>query len=172
MDNEIALNFTVRKLADDDASDWMRLRLEGAREFPLGFLIDEDEARKLTPERAREILGHGGMYGVFDADNLIGFCGLRQEFFKRTRHRAELGPFFVTADYHGRGAAKALMESVTSVAGDLGVEQLELFVDTENHPAIRFYEKFGFERIATHPDGVRINGVPRDDYFYRLRLGA
>ena len=50
------------------------------------------------------------------------------------------------------------------------LEQLELFVDTENLRAIAFYERFGFERIATHKDSVRINGVSRDDYFYTLRL--
>ena len=101
---------------------------------------------------------------------MIGFCGFRQESLERTRHRAELGPFFVTSKYHGSGAAMTLMEEIIDEAVELNVEQLELFVDTENFRAIQFYEKLGFERIATHPDGVRIDGISRDDHFYRLRL--
>ena len=62
------------------------------------------------------------------------------------------------------------MQTLISEAIELQVEQLALFVDTENTQAIRFYEKAGFERVATHPDGVRIDGDSRDDHFYRHRL--
>jgi len=57
------------------------------------------------------------------------------------------------------------MQGVISEAESAGVAQLELFVDTENHRAVTCYEKHGFQRIATHRDGVRINGQSRDDYF-------
>ncbi len=164
------MDFTVEILAADHGRDWKALRLEGARDFPLGFLISADEAANMTDERARNILDFGTMRGVFDRERLVGFCGYRRENFERTRHRAEIGPFFVTAEYHGTGAARHLMSAIVQEAQGDGVEQLELFVDVENHRAIRFYEKFGFQRIATHYDGVRIDGVSRDDYFYCLRL--
>lgn len=166
------MKFNILKLESQHASEWIRLRLEGARDFPLGFLISEKEAQKITIERAQEILGYGGMFGIFNEETLIGFCGLRQEYFERTRHRAEIGPFFVTSVYHGSGAAKALMQEVINQAIHWKVEQLELFVDTENFQAIRFYEKFGFDKIATHPDGVRIDGVSRNDHFYCLKLST
>lgn len=164
------MKFDIVKLKFEDASDWMKLRFEGARDFPLGFLISEEEAQKLTLERTQEILGYGGMHGVFHQKKLIGFCGLRQKLFERTRHRGEVGPFFVISKYHGSGAARALMREIIKEAVDLKIEQLELFVDTENFQAIRFYEKFGFEKVATHPDAVRLDGVSRDDHFYRLKL--
>ena len=164
------MKFNISKLGTEHTSGWMKLRHEGARDFPLGFLISKEEAEKLTLERASEILGYGGMHGVFHREKMIGFCGLRREFFERTQHRAEIGPFFVTPKYHGSGAATALIYEVIKEAVKLKIEQLELFVDTENFQAIRFYERYGFEIIATHPDGVRIDGVSRDDHFYRLKL--
>ncbi len=110
------------------------------------------------------------MRGVFDGEKLIGFCGYLPETLEQTRHRAELGPFYVSPLYHGSGAADALISGVIGEALLSKVEQLELFVDTENYRAIGFYERHGFEKIATHLDGVRIDGKSRNDYFFRLRL--
>ena len=102
----------------------------------------------------------------------MGFCGYRPELFERTRHRAQIGPFFVRSKYQGTGAAQCLMSGVIQEARAAKIVQLELFVDTENYRAIRFYEKYGFEWVATYPDGVRIGAQSRDDYFYCLRLGS
>ena len=167
---EDELAFNCRSLTAAEAKAWQALRIEGARDFPLGFLVTLTEVQQMTLERAATILGGGGTRGVFDGDELVGFCGFRPERLERTRHRAELGPFFVTGSQQGSGAASFLMKSVIDEAIGLGLEQLELFVDTLNHRAIAFYERHGFIRIATHPDGVRIDGVSRDDHFYCLRL--
>ena len=80
--------------------------------------------------------------------------------------------FFVQSKYQGTGAAQCLMSGVIQEARAAKVAQLELFVDTENYRAIRFYEKHGFKWVATHPDGVRIGAQSRDAYFYCLRLGS
>ena len=124
----------------------------------------------MSNARIRTILDFGNNRGVFDGDMLVGFCGYRREILERMRHRAEIGPFFVSSSYQGSGAADVLMEGVVGEARQNGVEQLELFVDTKNRRAIRFYERHGFRLMATHLDVVRINGKPRDDYFYFLRL--
>jgi ribosomal protein S18 acetylase RimI-like enzyme len=160
-----------KTLTAQHAESWQALRLEGARDFPLGFLITEEETAAVSVERCREILDNGTLRGVFDETKLVGFCGFRRERLARTRHRAQIGPFFVAQDYQGCGAAQTMMQGAIEEARSNGVEQLELFVDTENHRAIAFYERQGFERVATHPDVTRIAGKRRDDYFYRLKLG-
>lgn len=162
--------FSYKVLTPEHADPWQMLRIEGARDFPMGFLVTVEETAATPPERCRQILDFGTTRGVFEGAKLVGFCGFRPERLERTRHRAEIGPFFVTKDYQGGGAAKILMQGVIKEAKEDGIEQLELFVDTENHRAIAFYERQGFERVAIHPDGVRIEGKARNDYFYRLRL--
>ena len=87
--------FTFRKLTSDHAIEWQTLKLEGVEDFPLGFLITPEEALKTTDKRTRTILNHGATRGVFYHNTLVGFCGYRPELFKRTRHRAQIGPFFV-----------------------------------------------------------------------------
>ncbi len=162
--------FIYGTVTPDHSSDWRDLRLEGARDFPLGFLLTLEEMAEADMDRCSEILMSGNVRGVFCYGKLIGFCGFRPQQLKQIKHRGEIGPFFVSRKYHGSGAAKRMMSGVIDEARASKLEQLELFVDTENLRAIAFYERFGFERIATHKDNVRINGVSRDDYFYTLRL--
>ena len=162
--------FTYGTVSSDHASDWRDLRLEGVRDFPLGFLVTLEEMAAADMDRCSDILKRGSVRGVFSHGKLIGFCGFRPQLLQQTKHRGEIGPFFVSRKFHGSGAATTMMSGLINEAKATELEQLELFVDTENHRAIAFYERFGFERIATHKDGVRIEGDSRDDYFYTLRL--
>lgn len=162
--------FSFKTLEAQHAESWISLRLEGVRDFPLGFLLTEEEALRMDKTRAENILNGGSLRGVFTQENLVGFCGYRPETLERTRHRAEIGPFFVGSNYHGSGAADTLMGGVIAEARSAGIVQLELFVDTENFRAINFYERHRFEKVATHLDGVRIDGNSRDDFFYRFRV--
>jgi len=94
--------FTYRALVRDDADPWQALRLEGARDFPMGFLVTVAETAAATPERCRAILDAGTMRGVFDDDLLVGFCGYRPNSLERIRHRAEIGPFSSQPPFTGR----------------------------------------------------------------------
>lgn len=62
------------------------------------------------------------------------------------------------------------MAGIIEEAKANGLAQLELFVDTENLQAATFYERQGFKRIATLHDTVRVDGLPRKDYFLTLQL--
>ena len=164
------MKFTYKTLGSDDAETWMRLRLEAVCAQPLGFLITEEEARQMSLEDVGKILEFGSSRGVFADGELVGSCGIRYQKLERLRHAAEVGPFFVASQFHGSGAAQALMRGVATEAREAKVERLELHVDSENERAIRFYEKLGFQYVLTLHDHVRIDGQPRSDHLYRLAL--
>lgn len=166
------MDFRYAALTRENAQQWQSLRLEGTRDFPVGFLVTEQEAATTSLERAADILASGTTRGVFSGKVLTGFCGFRRSQLERLRHRAELGPFFVTARFQGSGAADVLMSGVIEEARTGGVEQLELFVDTENVRAIRFYQRFGFAQAARFIDSVRIGGRSHDDDFMTLRISG
>ena len=163
-------SFSYQTLSVERVEAWRQLMLEGAQQYPLGFLLTVEEVSAMGLERCQGILRQRGIRGVFSGDDLIGFCGFRPQRLIRTGHRAELGPFFVTSDHHGTGAANTLMLGAITEAKESGVTQIELFVDTENTRAIAFYERHGFERIATFDDRVRINGKSRQEHFMKLFL--
>lgn len=162
--------FSYGIVPPDDAEAWQTLRLEGARDFPLGFLVTVEETASTSLEQARSILGYETTRGVYVGQDLVGFCGYRPQRLQRTQHRAEIGPFFVTRAHQGSRAAHVMMTGVIDEAGQAGIKQIELYVDTENLRAIAFYERQGFKHVATHSDSVRIDGHIRRDHFMTLRL--
>lgn len=57
----------------------------------------------------------------------------------------------VRDDWHGKGAGSALMQAAVDMADRwLNLVRLELEVYTDNAPAIRLYEKFGFVKEGVH----------------------
>lgn len=78
-------------------------------------------------------------------DAIVGQAGLNP-YSGRRAHAAELG-IGVHDDHVGKGVGTTLIREVIDAADNwLGCKRLELMVYTDNTPAIRLYEKFGFER--------------------------
>ena len=75
---------------------------------------------------------------------IVGLAGLHR-FDGRRAHAAFLG-MGVHDDFAGRGIGKALLAALIDAADNwLNIKRIELTVFTDNTPAIRLYEKFGFE---------------------------
>ncbi len=73
----------------------------------------------------------------------------------------ELKRIYVLSRFHGTGLGAALMDRAVSAAVESGEKRLLLGVYAENHRAIAFYRKKGFEQIATRQFDV--GGIPYDD---------
>jgi len=81
---------------------------------------------------------------VLDGE-IIGQAGLNRHGGRRS-HAATLG-MGVHDDHLGKGIGTALMHEIVDAADNcLAIRRLELTVYTDNEPALRLYEKFGFER--------------------------
>lgn len=66
----------------------------------------------------------------------------------RARRPMELGRLYVDAAHHGGGLAPALLGAVRAEARARGADVVWLVVWSENHRAIRFYAKHGFQRVG------------------------
>ncbi|CAN7397428.1 GNAT family N-acetyltransferase [Phyllobacterium sp. LjRoot231] len=77
-------------------------------------------------------------------EQIVGLAGLHR-FEGRRLHAAELG-IGVHDAFTGGGIGKALLGALIDAADNwLNIKRIELTVFTDNTPAIRLYEKFGFE---------------------------
>ncbi|GAB5445437.1 GNAT family N-acetyltransferase [Gymnodinialimonas sp.] len=156
---------TVRALEQGDLPALAALRLEGIRLFPNAFLLSEEEALASADDALAGWIDSGNAFGVFDRKRLIGFAGLRGQNFAMSRHRVHMGPFYVTPDEQGTGAADLLLEHLFEVAKARATTQMELWVAQANTRARAFYARHGFATTGRIPAAVIQGGEPRDDLF-------
>ena len=83
-------------------------------------------------------------------DRVVGMLGLHTFPTKpRRRHAGTIG-ICVHDDWQGKGVGSALVSAGIDLADNwLNLTRLELEVYTDNEPAVRLYERFGFEREGT-----------------------
>lgn len=95
---------------------------------------------------------------------LVGSAGLHPAPQLRRRHCAYLG-ISVAPGAQRRGVGSALMQALCDHADRWAqILRLELTVFTDNAPAIRLYERFGFRHEGLHRAYVMRDGVFVDAY--------
>ncbi len=102
---------------------------------------------------------------------IVGSAGI-QQYRGRRRHVGDVG-IAVHDDFHRCGIGSALMAALVEVADNwLDLKRLELTVYIDNEPAIRLYQKFGFEVEGTRRGDAFRAGQYVDSFFMaRLRSG-
>ena len=96
----------------------------------------------------RQLL-EGGDFFVYALNGRIAGFYRAARYPGRVRHVASLGTLAVDPALHGQGIALAMVtDAIERLKAD-GIQRIELIVESDNAPALRFYEKLGFEREGT-----------------------
>lgn len=86
------------------------------------------------------------------------------------RHWRTVLRVMVRPELQGHGAGRLLLEGLHQMARDLGLEQLQLTV-RGGTGLERFYQRFGYTVVGSHPAAVRIApGDDRDEIMMIVRL--
>lgn len=107
-----------------------------------------------------------------DESGLIGYCKMRvpswYEDDSDAKNPIALGQLYTAPGKTGMGIGAALMDWALALSREGGHDAVQLSVWSENLGAQRFYERYGFKKIADIDFYV---GDHRDDEFlYELRL--
>ena len=103
------------------------------------------------------------LVAIGEDGSAVGLLGLHT-YQGRRSHVGGIG-LMVHDERVRQGIGSKLMEAMIELAeGWLGLERIELTVYTDN-PAIRLYEKYGFEREGIHKAYARRDGEYIDSYF-------
>jgi ribosomal protein S18 acetylase RimI-like enzyme len=176
------LTLAVR-IATTDSVDTEELAAVAARTFPLAcppstaaenvasfintnlsaarfaeYLADPQRAI-LTAQQDARIVGYAMLIRGVDDDNDVQRA-------VEIRPAAELSKMYLLTDYHGAGAATALMERTLVTAAEWGARCVWLGVNQGNQRAQRFYVKSGFKVNGTRTFQV---GTRRENDYVMVR---
>lgn len=166
------MSLIIEKVRPEDAAALLEyLRAVGGESDNLTFGA---EGLPATVEEEADFLRREGenpknlMLVAWEDGRMVGNAHLGA-LARRMSHRASLGITVRKAAW-GRGIGSAIMERLIAHAREQGVEIIELEVRSDNTPAIRLYEKFGFQKIGHYPGFFKIGGVYADCELMNLYL--
>ncbi|WP_208513823.1 GNAT family N-acetyltransferase [Variovorax paradoxus] len=96
-----------------------------------------------------EELVHSGCFHIWEVEGRMAGFYRATRYPGRVAHVACLGTLAVDPAFHGRGVALAMVSDAIEQLRAAGVKRIELYAESDNAPALRFYEKLGFEREGT-----------------------
>jgi RimJ/RimL family protein N-acetyltransferase len=99
---------------------------------------------------------------ALEGEALLGWCDVQRGRRETSSHVGVLGMALV-AEHRGRGIGEGLLRATLEAAWARGMTRIELAVREGNVPAIRLYERLGFDhegvRRGAHRDGDRSEDV-------------
>lgn len=119
--------------------------------------------------KAKELDEGELMLVAFDGERHIGNCSVsRIGSQKRYSHRCSVA-IALYKEYCGMGIGRKMLELVLAAAKDMGYEQAELEVVSDNVRALSLYESLGFVRYGTLPDNMRYNDGSYADCYWMMK---
>ena len=162
------MNF--RRLGMDDVDCFREIRLTALRDSPENYASTYDDWDRRTDADYRAILRTERVFAVFDGPVAVALAGLVNEEKSKMAHRTTLAMVFVDPERRGSTAADVLMKGVIDQARADGRKQIEAAVNAENARAIRYYKRYGFEKIGKTPRGFVHKGRYIDEVLMVLML--
>jgi len=167
----------IRRLTEDDAHDFYRLRLEALQREPQAFAASPEEHRAMSVETIAKRLAAGSedrnlVLGAIADDRLVGMAGFFQDEGAKSRHKGRIWGVYVTEEWRGKGIARVLLSEIIERArAKPELEQLLLAVAAGQDAAKHLYESLGFEVYGCEPRAIKVgdNYVAEDLMALRLR---
>ena len=117
-------------------------------------------------DAAREFLhsiiaGDGMQFVAVNRGNVVGWCDIIPYKREGFQHNGNLGIGVLKA-YRRRGIGEQLARAAIKSARKMGLERVELEVFSSNIPAVKLYEKLGFEVEGVKKGARKIDGKVED----------
>jgi RimJ/RimL family protein N-acetyltransferase len=157
------VSYAIRRLTGADADAYRLVRLEALRDHPESYGSSAKSFAQTGRADNAALLDRMAFFGAFADGQLGGIVAFGQTEGERQKHIGWVYQVYVAPRLRGTGAALALMEAVVDHARG-HVLQLHLGVGAHNAPAIRLYEKAGFQIYGTEPRSLYVNGRYIDEH--------
>lgn len=173
MTKKTDINIVIRKVQPHESCLYRSIRLACLKNVPDNFgLTYEEEAS--TPKLKFEYYieldnAERFMFGAFNNGDLIGIVGFDRVERKRACHRGEVVQMYVDATYRGQNIGEKLLRGLIEKAFLVNeIEQLQLSVIAGNRPAIKLYEKIGFQAFGLQLKYFKVGERYMDQQFMQL----
>ncbi len=167
----------IRRLTEQDARAYHRIRLRALREHPEAFGASVEEEHQLPLEQVAQQLGdttgNTVTLGAWHDSQLLGIINVFRFARFKTRHKAMLGGMYVTPEVRGQGIGQALLAgTLMHIRGMEGLEDVTLAVTVGNVAARQLYVAAGFVPYGVEPRYIKLGNEYFDIEWMMLHIRA
>lgn len=153
------MNITIEKIDLENISDLQKIGKQTFFETFADSNSEEDMQKYLEESFALEKLENelknpnSEFYFAKDNEKVVGYLKVNfgdSQTELKDNLALEIERIYVLKDYHGKKVGQKLYEKVIEIAKEKAMEYVWLGVWEENHRAIKFYQKNGFEAFDKH----------------------
>lgn len=153
------MNITIEKIDLENISDLQKIGKQTFFETFADTNSEEDMQKYLEESFALEKLENelknpnSEFYFAKDNEKVVGYLKINfgdSQTELKDNSALEIERIYVLKDYHGKKVGQKLYEKAIEIAKEKAVEYVWLGVWEENHRAIKFYQKNGFEAFDKH----------------------
>jgi ribosomal protein S18 acetylase RimI-like enzyme len=165
----------VRRLTEQDADAFFRLRLEGLELEPEAFTESAAEFQRSGIEQAFRNLAKSDndnfIIGGFVEGQLAGLAGFYRHKHAKTAHNGTIWGVYVSKEHRKKGLGRALLAEILHQAeSSPGIEQIFLRVGSTNSAAKSLYESLGFRTCGFEPRVLKVGVKYVDEETMVLRF--
>ncbi len=164
----------IRYLNADDASEWLRLRVEALKGDPEAFGASLEEYQSLSVEEVKRRLWSNSdafVVGAVEDAKLVGTAGFYRDQGPKSRHKGHVWGVYVTPAARGKKVGRILMERLLERARAVkGVEQVLISVTSTQTAAMKLYRSLGFQAFGREPRALKIGDRFIDEEHMLMRL--
>lgn len=157
----------IRTATLADAEGYRALRLEALLKHPTSF-GQSYETILAQPQRywleRLEPNPNQRLYFAEHGETLVGMTGIVRSDAPKFQHSATIWGVYVKEAWRGQHIAEALIRACLEWAKTGGVVVVKLAVVAGNQPAIRCYERLGFQTYGIEPQVIFYAGKYYDEY--------
>lgn len=163
------LNIEIKILSVNELNNFRSIRLSALAKAPemFGSTYSIEAVKPLS--FFENCLSSSTIFGVYYKDKIIGLAALTREVATKLSHKAYLSSVFVEPEFQGLGIANKLLATVIEHSKEY-VEQILLIVADDNQPAIKLYQKFGFQTYGVESKALKNNAEYIDELLMKLFL--
>lgn len=167
-------NILIRQSKLADATNFRELRLGALQDSPTAFSMDYEKVLNQSIKHWEDLLIMNDQEStIFFAEHdgqLVGMTGIARGRSQKTRHSADVWGVYVTPEWRGLHIAEEMIKSCLAWAKERNIVVARLGVTTINKPAIRCYERCGFQIYATETRALLHEGRYYDFHLMSLSL--
>jgi RimJ/RimL family protein N-acetyltransferase len=167
----------IRAIRAEDLAAYKALRLEALRSHPEAYGSDYseqvNEPDSFWEGRIRSSVEGDASRIVVAADaggGLAGMAGVFRDGGVKLRHSAVLVAVYVAPRWRGRRLADAMVGEAVAWCAGVGVRIVRLAVATGNVPAIRCYQRCGFQVCGVQSEVIRVGDTYHDELMMWRRV--